>query len=341
MQEPSQDQRLSAWVARLAADGRASVRLEALSEDDLPPGDVLIEVHHSSVNYKDALALTGRGKVVRRHPMILGIDLAGVVRSVGPSSVIAGTNPGDVVLATGMGLGETIWGGYAGLARVPAELVIPVPPPLDSRRSMGLGTAGLTAMLSVMALERHGLRPGEREVAVTGATGGVGSFAVALLSRLGFQVAAVTGKPDAHEILRALGATRIVDRSELEAPAPALGSERWAGAIDTLGGAPLASLLAHTAYGGAVTACGMAAGADLHTAVFPLILRNVALLGVSSVRPSRDLRLEAWRRLAQLLPADLIDRVAHTVVPLAGVPEVAQRLIDGGARGRVVVDVRA
>ncbi len=315
-------------------EGRTLVGLRQLHTDDLPPGEVLIAVRCSSLNYKDALAVTGRGKVVRRFPMVPGVDLAGVVQS----SASPALSPGDPVLVTGWGVGETHWGGYAQRARVAAGWITRLPGGLSLEQAMAIGTAGLTAMLCVMALEDRGLSPGQGPVIVTGASGGVGGIAVALLAHLGYQVLAVTGRLSMHDYLRGLGAAGLVDRETLGAPARPLESEAWAGAIDTAGGPVLAGVLSRLRYGAAVAACGLAGGAELHTTVFPFILRGVSLLGIDSVRCPAERRDAAWQRLARELPSDLLARMTRRV-PLDQVPETARDLLEGRLHGRVVVEV--
>jgi acrylyl-CoA reductase (NADPH) len=315
--------------------GVRTVALETLPEGALPPGDVTIDVSHSSLNYKDGLAVTGKGKVLRRLPMVPGIDLAGTVAA----SDAPGISPGDLVLVTGHGIGEERFGGYAGRARVQAGWVLPLPPGLDARRAMALGTAGLTAMLCVTALEEAGVRPGGAEVLVTGAAGGVGSLAVALLSRLGHSVAASTGRPQERPFLEALGAVRVVDRAALSADSGRpLEKETWAGAVDTVGGTTLATVLKQVGWGGAVAACGLVGGADLPATVLPFILRSVSLLGIDSVRCPRERRIRAWARLRDLLPDGQIDGLT-TEIGLAEVPAWAERILAGQVRGRVVVNV--
>lgn len=313
-------------------------RLGEIDTADLPPGDVLVSVAWSSLNYKDGLALTGKGRVVRRFPMVCGVDLAGVVES----SDAPGVSPGDEVIVTGWGLGEERFGGYAPLARVESGWIVPLPPGLTARQAMAIGTAGLTAMLCVLALERHGLTPeraGGRPVVVTGAAGGVGSVAVAVLARLGYTVAAVSGRPEQQEYLARLGATEFVGRAELAEAAPrALDSERWAGGVDAVGGPSLATVLRQTAYGGCVAACGLAGGADLPTTVHPFILRNVDLTGVESVRCPTPARVEAWRRLATDLPTELLEEMT-VEAPFEQLPALGEEILAGRTRGRVVVAV--
>jgi acrylyl-CoA reductase (NADPH) len=308
--------------------------LRNLSFAALPPGEVLIHVRYSSLNYKDGLAVTGAGKIMRSYPMVCGIDLVGVVLD----SSTPEYKPGDAVLVNGQGLSETRWGGFSQFARLPARTLVPIPAPLDMRQSMIAGTAGFTAMLCVMALEHMGVVPGEREVVVTGAAGGVGSFAVLLLSRLGYKVAASTGRPELRPWLEELGANSIVPRSELAAKTAPLASERWAGAVDTVGGQILSNVLASTAAYGAVAACGLAASPELSTTVFPLILRNVSLLGVCSAWTPTAQRREAWVRLADDLPLSKLDTISREE-PLSNIQALAEEILAGKIRGRVVIDV--
>jgi acrylyl-CoA reductase (NADPH) len=315
-------------------DGATHSEVRQLPASALPEGDVLVRVAYSDLNYKDGLAITGRGKVVRSFPMVPGIDLAGtVVESAAPAY-----KPGDQVVLTGWGIGEVHWGGHAQLARVRADWLVPLPAGMTLEQAMGIGTAGFTAMLCVMALEEHGLRPGERQVLVTGASGGVGSVAVAILARLGYNVVASTGKDGERDYLHTLGAQEVVGR--LAPSGKPLESERWGGAVDTVGGAALAALLPAMAYGGSVAACGNAGGAELHTTVFPFILRGVNLLGILSVNVPFERRRQAWERLARDLSPGALDRMVQ-VVPLADVPALSQAICDGKIRGRVVVDVNA
>jgi acrylyl-CoA reductase (NADPH) len=321
----------------LLAEGSGSdyqTNFKQLGTKALPPGDVLVDVAYSSLNYKDGLAVTGRGKVIRRFPMVCGIDLAGRVLESGSPDF----RSGDDVLAVGQGLGETVWGGYSQLARVPAATLVRMPSGVSVKQAMAIGTAGFTAMLSLMTLEHNGLSPGEREMLVTGAAGGVGSIAVALLAARGYHVAASTGRTELHDYLRDLGATTIVDRAELAQKTPPLAPERWAGGIDTVGGQTLASFLAGTAAYGAIAACGLAGGADLPTTVFPFILRNVALLGVNSAQTPKALRVRAWERLARELPLAKLDAIS-TVEPLSNIKPLAEHILGGKIRGRVVIDV--
>lgn len=323
----------NALVARETADGYAAT-FEQLTDADLPAGEVTVDVAYSSLNYKDALAVTGRGRIIRRFPMVPGIDLAGTVAA---SSHPAFT-PGMKVLATGQGLGESDWGGYSQRQRVSADALVPLPATMTLEQAMQLGTAGLTAMLCVQALERNGVRPDEREVVVTGAGGGVGSLAVLLLARAGYRVAASTGRPQLEAYLRDLGATSIVPREELAKKGGPMQSERWAGAIDTVGGQTLSTLYAQIAYGGAVACCGMAGGHELSATVWPMILRNVSLLGVSSLRTPKAERIEAWDRLARDVDAGALAGLSR-VEPLARIHELALEILGGGVRGRVVIAV--
>ena len=319
------------------AEGGVTASVKELEEGDLPDGEVTIAVEYSDLNYKDGMILKGIGRLVRTYPHVPGIDLAGRVTA----SSAAGIDVGDAVLVTGYRLGETRWGGYAERARVPAEWVVKIPEGLNSRRAMALGTAGFTAMIAVMALEEAGLAPGAGEVLVTGANGGVGSVAVILLAALGHEVVASTGRIETAEDLKALGASSVIDRAELAAePERPLGGERWAGAIDAVGGTTLASILTGLKHSAAVAACGLAGGSALNTTVIPFLLRGVRLLGIDSVMYPRDRREEAWRRLAAELPMDRIDAVSQTVA-LDALPDLAGQILKGQTRGRVVVDVTA
>ncbi len=306
-----------------------------LARSALPDGEVLVRIDYSCLNYKDALALTGRGAIVRSYPIVPGIDYAGTVEeSASPDFA-----PGDRIVLTGWGVGERHWGGLAQFARAKAEWLIRLPEGLSPWEAMAFGTAGLTAALCVLALEGAGVAPGGREVAVTGANGGVGSVAVALLARAGYPVVAATGRPEEADYLRRLGAQGIIERAELAAPAKRpLDSERWAGGIDTVGGDTLAALLRATAYAGAIAACGLAGGTTLPITVFPFILRGVRLLGVDSVQAPLPRREAAWARLARDFPRGLLGEYARTV-PLSDAPAQAEALLAGRVRGRIVVDV--
>jgi acrylyl-CoA reductase (NADPH) len=317
--------------------GSVHAAIQQLPVSSLPAGDVLVEVAYSSLNYKDALAVTNRGKIVRRFPMVPGIDFSGLVAESRSSRF----KPGDPVVLTGWGVGEQHWGGFAQLARVKSDWLLPLPEGLTLKNAMGIGTAGLTAMFCVMALEDHGVRPDRGEVLVTGATGGVGCVAVMLLAKLGYRVAASTGKTDAHELLESLGVQEIIDRHELAARTDKpLESGRWAGAIDSVGGETLASLLRQMQRDGCVTAIGLAGGAELHTTVYPFILRGVSLIGVSSGGASLDRRRTAWKRLAHELPLETLERITRTA-RLDDLPALCGQMINGKTRGRVVIDVNA
>lgn len=308
--------------------------LSTLSVDDLPPGDVLVQVQYSTLNYKDGLAITGKGPVVRKFPMVPGIDFsARVLDSQHPDF-----QPGDEVLLNGWGVGETHWGGLAEQARVNGDWLIKRPAGLSAAQCMAIGTAGYTSMLCVQALQRQGIKPEDGVIAVSGANGGVGSFAIRLLARLGYQVAAITGRPDEAEYLRSLGASEIIDRAEFSEPGKPLQKERWAGAIDTLGSHTLANLCASTRYGGSVAACGLAQGMDLPATVAPFILRGVNLLGIDSVmRPKAD-REAAWSALAELLNGADLDQIAEQI-DLEQAIEYAGLLLEAKVRGRVCVKV--
>ncbi len=322
-----------ALVAR-EEGGRQSVALETLTDADLPAADVTVDVEFSSFNYKDGLALAGRNRILRHYPIIPGIDFAGTVaQSASPRF-----RPGDKVVLTGFGVGENWSGGFAERARVKSAWLVALPEGLDARQAMAIGTAGFTAMLAVLALERHGIAKGG-EVLVTGAAGGVGSIAIRLLSRLGYRVTALTGRPAERDFLESLGAGAILERAAYQAPGKPLQAERWQGAVDSVGGTILANVLAATAYGGAVAACGLAGGADLPTSVFPFILRGVALLGIESVQCPLALREEAWRRLARGLTAADLAAVTEEI-GLGDLPARAEAILAGQVRGRTVVNVR-
>jgi acrylyl-CoA reductase (NADPH) len=308
--------------------------LKNLEESQLPAGDVSVRVEYSTLNYKDALAITGKGPVVRQFPLVPGIDFSGTVdESSNPSY-----KSGDKVLLNGWGVGETHWGGLAQVARVKADWLIPLPGALTTRQAMAVGTAGYTAMLCVMALERHGLTPGDGEILVTGAAGGVGSVAVALLSKLGFRVAAMTGRPAESGFLRELGAAEIVDRAAYAGAGKPLAKERWAGAIDVVGSHTLANVCASLRYGGVVAACGLAGGMDFPGSVAPFILRGITLAGIDSVMRPRPDRVEAWRRLSRDLEINKLELLA-VEISLAQALERAPLFLEGQIRGRIVVDV--
>lgn len=307
---------------------------EELSEEQLPEGDVTVQVNHSTLNYKDALAITGTGPVVRRFPMVPGIDFAGTVEnSTHPDHQV-----GDQVVLNGWGVGETHWGGLAQKARVNGDWLVPLPSQFTPQQAMAIGTAGYTAMLCVLALEKHGLNPSDGEILVTGAAGGVGSVVTAILSRLGFTVVAVSGRPAETEYLKGLGAVEVMDRATFADPGKPLGKERWAGAVDVVGSHTLANICATTKYGGIVTACGLAGGMDFPSTVAPFILRGVTLTGVDSVMCPLPRRLEAWHRLARDLDVAKLSTIS-TAIGLTEVIPLASKLLKGEVRGRLVVDV--
>jgi acrylyl-CoA reductase (NADPH) len=317
------------------ADGGQKVGLADFDESNLMEGDVTVRVEFSTLNYKDGLAITGKVPVVRRFPMIPGIDFAGTVES----STHPDWKAGDQVILNGWGCGETHLGAYGEKARVNGNWLVRLPAGMSARDAMGIGTAGYTAMLAVMALERHGLTPASGPVVVTGAAGGVGSVAIAILSRRGFQVTAATGRPEEAGYLKKLGATEIIERKELAGPAKPLAKERFAGGVDSVGSTTLANVLSMTRYGGAVAACGLAGGMDLPTSVAPFILRGVSLIGVDSVmRPMAD-RQVAWRRLeGELDRGKLADMT--TEIGLAEAIEAAREIVEGRVRGRIVIKIR-
>ncbi len=319
-----------------ADDGAPQCALTEIDEARLPPGEVLVQVSHSTLNYKDALAITGRAPVVRSWPMVPGIDFAGTVLESGDARY----RPGDAVILNGWGVGETHWGGLAQKARVKADWLVPLPAGMTPSQAMGIGTAGYTAMLCVMALQQHGVTPEQGPVLVTGGNGGVGSTAIALLSRLGFTVHASTGRMNEAEHLRALGASELIDRATLNAPGKPLQKERWGAAVDSLGSHTLANVCASLRYGGVVAACGLAQGMDFPATVAPFILRGVTLAGVDSVMAPQARRTKAWQRLARELPAEVLASNTATI-GLAEAPAMATKLLDGQVRGRLVVDVNA
>lgn len=323
---------MQALILEQSADQHTLANVREISPQQLPENNVTVAVQWSGLNYKDALAITGRGKIIRQFPMIPGIDFAGtVLESADPRY-----QAGDAVILTGWGVGETYFGGLAEQARVNADWLLPLPAGLSQRQSMIIGTAGLTAMLCVMALEAGGVTPEQGEVLVTGAGGGVGSVAVSLLSQLGYRVAAVTGRAENHAYLQSLGASRIIERAALSEPGRPLDKQHWAGAIDTVGGQMLANVLAQTTYGGTVAACGLAGGAGLPTTVMPFILRNVRLQGVDSVQAPYAVRQQAWSRLATLLPESFYQQAAQEIT-LDQAPEYAARLLDNQVTGRILV----
>jgi acrylyl-CoA reductase (NADPH) len=317
------------------ADGNQTVGLVDFDERELMDGDVTVRVTHSTINYKDGLAITGRAPIARRFPMIPGIDLAGTVEA----STHAAFKPGDSVVLNGFGIGETHLGGLAQKARVKGDWLVKLPNGLTVAQAMSIGTAGYTAMLSILALERFGLEPSNGPVLVTGAAGGVGSMAIALLSALGWRVVASTGRRQEADYLAGLGASEIVDRQELSGPGKLLGKERWAGGIDSVGSHTLVNVLAQTRYGGAVAACGLAQGMDLPASVAPFILRGVSLLGIDSVMCPLPRRLEAWNRLARDLDRKKLSAMT-TTISIYEVIDVAAAILAGTVRGRTLVEIR-
>lgn len=315
-------------------EGGQTVALKDFDEANFMDGDVTVRVEYSTINYKDGLAISGKAPVVRRFPMIAGIDFAGVVES----SDNPNWKPGDKVILNGWGLGETHLGAYAQKARVKGDWLVRMPSSMSARETMAIGTAGYTAMLSVIALERAGLTPEKGPIIVTGAAGGVGSVAVAILSWLGYHVIASTGRMGEAEYLKKLGAADVIDRAELSGPAKPLAKERWAGGVDSVGSTTLANVLSMTRYGGAVAACGLAAGMDLPTSVAPFILRGVSLLGIDSVMCPKERREEAWKRLeTDLDPAKL--KEITTEIGISDVIATAPKILGGGVRGRIVVKI--
>jgi acrylyl-CoA reductase (NADPH) len=311
-------------------DDEVQARLAELDEAELPDGSVSVDVTYSSLNYKDALAITGSAPIARSYPMVAGVDLTGVVSA----SDDADHAPGETVVVTGYGIGERHWGGLAQRARLDGDWLVPLPDAFSPRQAMAIGTAGFTAMLCILALEDHGV---EGEILVTGANGGVGSLAVAILAKLGHHVIASTGRPQLADALRELGAAEIIDRAELSEPGRPLGKERWAGAVETVGGQTLANVCASTRYGGTVAACGNVAGMSLPASVAPFILRAITLAGVDSVQTPRARRLEAWRRLSDDLDPSVLDSLTSEI-GLTEVLDTARDVLDGRVRGRVVVD---
>jgi acrylyl-CoA reductase (NADPH) len=315
--------------------GTISASIQTVDEASLPNGNVTVGVDYSTINYKDGLVVTGAGGLVKRYPHVPGIDFAGTVLD----SRHPDYHQGDKVILTGWRVGEVQWGGLAQKASVNGDWLVPLPANLTAKQAMAVGTAGFTAMLAVMALEAHGLSPSSGEVLVTGAAGGVGSFAVAVLASLGFQVVASTGRPDTHEYLMSLGASAIIDRSPFAEPAKRpLEGERWAGCIDSVGGNTLARVLAQMKYGSSVAAVGLAGGSKLDSTVIPFLLRGVNLLGIDSVMCPRPKRIEVWNRLQTSLPWNKVDSMSR-VAPLDEVPGIAAKILQGHVRGRVIIDV--
>jgi acrylyl-CoA reductase (NADPH) len=317
--------------------GAVVPRLETLDDTRLPDGEVTVRVEYSTLNYKDGMILEGQGRLVRQYPHVPGIDFAGTVEQ----SASPDFKPGDPVILTGWRVGELHWGGYAERARVKAAWLVRRPEGLSARQAMAIGTAGLTAMLATIALERHGLAPAGGEVLVTGAAGGVGSIAVSLLAALGYRVAAATGRPELRDYLTGLGAADLIERAALaQKPTRPLDRERWAGAIDAVGGTTLATILTQLKYRASVAAVGLAGGSDLPASVIPFLLRGVSLLGIDSVMCPAGERVVAWQRLARDLPKDRLDKVTE-VVRLAEVPARAAHILRGEVRGRIVIDLAA
>lgn len=305
-----------------------------LTEDQLMDGSVTVAVEHSTVNYKDGLAVTGKGPIIRKYPLVPGIDFAGTVTK----SDHADYREGDRVVLNGWGVGEKHHGGYAERARVPGEWLVPLPDRISTAQAMAIGTAGYTAMLCVMALEEQGVSPASGEVVVTGAAGGVGSVAISILARLGYTVVASTGRTEEEDYLKSLGASSVIDRDEFSGPVKPLAKARWAGAVDVAGSTTLANLLSQMEYGGAVAACGLAQGMDLPASVAPFILRGARLIGVDSVYRPRPQRLEAWKRLERDLDLDTLDSLSSHIA-LEDVPQAAADIVAGKVRGRIVVDL--
>lgn len=328
---------MRALVVERDEEGRTSASVQEIDEIRLPEGDVTVAVEYSTLNYKDGLCIGPGGGVVRTYPHVPGVDFAGTVETSDDSRY----SPGDKVVLTGWRVGEVHWGGYAEKARIKADWLVPLPEGLSTRQAMAVGTAGLTAMLAVMALEDHGLAPGSGEVLVTGAAGGVGSVATAILAHLGHEVAAVTGRPETAEYLTGLGASRIVSREELaETVKKPLETETWAGCVDAVGGAMLARILGQMKYGASVAAVGLAAGAAVPATIIPFLLRGVNLLGIESVMQPRENRIRAWQRVARDLPMDKLEAMVQ-MASLEDLPQLGADILKGKVKGRVVVDVGA
>ena len=330
---------MSTFKALLATqeNGQFRATIQQISCDALPPGEVRVRVRYSSLNYKDGLTVGGRPGLIRKFPMIPGIDFAGTVEESSSPDFL----PGDQVVLTGAGAGETIWGGYAELARWNAEFLAPLPKGMSLPQSMAIGTAGFTAMQCVKALESHGLKPGGRPVVVTGAGGGVGSIAIAILGKLGYHVVASTGRPELGDYLRSLGATEIIGRNELSGTSGRpLDRERWDGAVDSVGGTTLAGILPSIVTNRAVALCGLTGGTAFTTTVMPFILRGVSLLGINSVNVTREERQQVWRRLSLDLPLDRLDAITQ-IEPLERVFDLGKQILEGKIRGRTVIDVTA
>lgn len=324
-------------VTKDEQSGKTSAKVTQIDEADLPEGNVTIAVEYSTLNYKDGLCIGPGGGLVRNYPHVPGIDFAGTVEQSDDDRY----KPGDKVVLTGWRVGEAHWGGYAQKARVKADWLVPLPDELTTRQAMGVGTAGLTSMLAIIALEEHGLTPENGPVLITGASGGVGSVAIAILAHLGYEIAAVTGRPEGADYLKSLGVTQIIARSELtETVKKPLESENWAGCIDAVGGAMLARVLGQMKYGASVAAIGLAGGADLPASVIPFLLRGVNLLGIDSVMQPYDNRLKAWTRIATDLPMEKLEQAISPAV-LSDLPQLGADILKGQIKGRIVVDVNA
>ncbi len=327
----------SALVLRQGDEGKVTAGVEEITAADLSGGDVLVDVEYSDVNYKDGMIISGMGRLVRDYPHVPGIDFAGKVLE----SHHERYKPGDEVVLTGWHVGETHWGGYAQRAQVKGDWLVPLPEEMTPYKAMAVGTAGFTSMLCLIALEEHGLSPDDGPVLVTGAAGGVGSVAVTLLAERGYEVVASTGRAELTDYLKGLGASRILPRKDLaESGKQPLESEKWAGAVDTVGSTTLSRLLAQMAYGGSVAACGLAAGPNLKTTVLPFLLRSVNLLGIDSVMQPYENRIKVWERIAAELPHDKLESMTGTI-GLADLPEIAAEILAGHVRGRLVVDLAA
>jgi acrylyl-CoA reductase (NADPH) len=325
----------NALVVTKDDEGKTHAGVDQITLDQLPEGNVVVAVEYSTVNYKDGLCIGPGGGLVRNYPHVPGIDFAGTVETSEDDRY----KPGDKVVVTGWRMGENRWGGYAQKARVPADFLVPLPEGITTKQAMAVGTAGFTAMLAVMALEDHGMAPGDGPVLVTGAAGGVGSVATAILAHLGYEVAGVTGRPETADYLKSLGATQIVAREEInETVKRPLESERWAGCVDAVGGAMLARVLGQMKYGASVAAVGLAGGAGLPATVVPFLLRGVNLLGIDSVMQPYDNRVRAWRRIASDLPMDKLEQMIHPAT-LNDLPDLGRAILKGQVKGRVVVDV--
>lgn len=326
----------TAMMIEDAGNRKTTSSLQTLSVEDLPAYDVLVKVAYSTLNYKDGLAIAGKGRICRKLPMVGGIDLAGIVVSNGSSD--SPFKEGDRVLVNGFGLSETEWGGYSGYAKLKPEWLVHVPDAFSLEQAMGIGTAGYTSMLCVNAIRDHMITPNDGPILVTGASGGVGSVAVHLLAKLGYEVHASSGRPSTHEYLKSLGATTIIDRKDLDRDCKALEKELWAGSVDTVGSKTLASVIAQTKYGGVVTACGLVGGMDLPASVAPFILRGVGLQGIDSVMAPRDKRERAWKDLAELMDLNVMKDI-YRVEPMSNLPKLAEDIVAGQIQGRVVIKV--